>query len=210
MRHGNTTGRVALAMFLMLFVMSGCAGKKVDLAAVEDSLLTVCERHDTYVEADPKLSPVEKSVALRTSALLVKTVETAKGTSYRTAPDDPNASNGVKVVGTMICRDGRCDMPAKGYVLSTDELANKNLYFTSKGAMNLYLESNNRPHVNDADVKAYDKDAPTTPLPQPASYHAPATVYDLIPAMCYDGGGCFDVNPNASARATTTADAVSF
>ena len=46
--------------------------------AIAGSVHDVCERHDAYVNADPTLTPAQKQLRLRSSSLLVQTVDEAQ------------------------------------------------------------------------------------------------------------------------------------
>lgn len=121
--------------------ITGCDDKgKVSLAAVEPPMRTALDRLDKYLAADTKITPTEKEVALRTNALLRKTLDTAMQRPAPTAKISSNDkgrkewdTNGRKdwnVDKTGYCaRDanGRCKMnfvdlngpmPKRGEVLS--------------------------------------------------------------------------------------------
>lgn len=63
-----------------LGVLSGCRkkGSAIDSDALDLPLREVVERHDEYVEKDTTLQPVEKRIRKRTSALIVKVLDTAQ------------------------------------------------------------------------------------------------------------------------------------
>jgi hypothetical protein len=66
-------------VLVVVLVLSGCCGSgtiKVD--AVEGTLTRVVLRHQSYVEADTNLTPLEKRVAARDGTLLLKLLSEAK------------------------------------------------------------------------------------------------------------------------------------
>jgi len=67
--------RLALTLTLLLV---GCCSGHVDADAITPVLTPVLQRHDAYVEADPKLDALEKRTALRSAKLLRLTLEAAK------------------------------------------------------------------------------------------------------------------------------------
>lgn len=68
---------VMLAVAMMIGV-SGCdKGDKVDLAAVDAPIRALLDRHDKYVKADASLAQIDKDIAVRTSDLIRKTLDTA-------------------------------------------------------------------------------------------------------------------------------------
>lgn len=73
--------RIGLALaFVGIFMLTGCPGDgdKLDVAAVDAPLRALCDRHDKYVKADKSLPQVEKDIALRTTELVRKALDTAQ------------------------------------------------------------------------------------------------------------------------------------
>lgn len=69
---------VGLLAALLLF--TGCTSKgMIHVASIEGGLVKVLDRHDTYVQNDQGLSDAQRSTYLRTSQLLRKVMEEAKG-----------------------------------------------------------------------------------------------------------------------------------
>ena len=68
-----------LTLLLVLFVLVGCKGTKIDANAFNGVMEPVLERHDFYVTNDDSLSDAERESFLRSSALMRSIVETAEG-----------------------------------------------------------------------------------------------------------------------------------
>lgn len=66
-----------LLLSVMLLSLVGCKGN-IHVSSIEGALVPTLDRHDAYVKADTTLAPVQKDIALRSSALLRQTVEEAK------------------------------------------------------------------------------------------------------------------------------------
>jgi hypothetical protein len=67
-----------LSMLFAMSVLVGCQGGMITAASVDAPMRKVAARHDAYVNADTKLSPLEKSVYLRDTAELTQSLDAAK------------------------------------------------------------------------------------------------------------------------------------
>lgn len=63
---------------LALVLLAGCTSGMITATAVDTPMRKVAARHDAYINADTKLSPVEKSVYLRDTAELIQILDAAK------------------------------------------------------------------------------------------------------------------------------------
>lgn len=175
-----------MCLFAMIgmFFLTGCdTGDKVSLDAVDAPLREMCARHDAYVKADPKLEAVEKDIALRTSALVIRALDTAqrktpkKATTSVTGNGNPVIVQGsllgqsyadtVKLTGitrayqyedaTKCQQEGTCTLA----VVSTSDLAKQGLYFQSKLEMDTYLQGRKKKLSDPKDVILYEYKQPT-------------------------------------------------
>lgn len=77
--------RLALCMgaaVLMAVSVTACAPRtSIDAEALDGMMGNVLTRHDAYVRADPALSETERSIALRSSAMVRALIDEALGLS---------------------------------------------------------------------------------------------------------------------------------
>lgn len=166
-----------IAVLFCLSMLTGCDnGTRADIKQSEAALRAVLERHDAYVKADTKLDSTEKGIALRSSELITRMIDTALKKPQKTsanAPTNPadaailatyvgNHSDTLKQVGVtrsyMLqdgkeCANGECKSPPG--VVSTHELASKGLFFESERHLNDYLRGQKQPKVSGKDIKNY-------------------------------------------------------
>lgn len=71
---------LAAALSIGALTLVGCGGRGMIRASVLQGVMDpVLDRHDTYVQADGSLTPVEQETFLRSSELLRQVVDTAVG-----------------------------------------------------------------------------------------------------------------------------------
>lgn len=67
-----------LIMAFPLLILAGCQSGLINASAVDRPARKIAARHDTYVEADPKLSELERRIELRDTAELLGVLDAAK------------------------------------------------------------------------------------------------------------------------------------
>lgn len=71
--------RIYVVMLALGLMAAGCVSTgTIRAAAVDSTFRRVADRHDRYIAADASLSPLEKSVDLRDTAVLRGVLDAAK------------------------------------------------------------------------------------------------------------------------------------
>ena len=77
--HRIFDATVTLLIACLMLAVTGCASTgTIRAAAVDSTFRRVADRHDKYVNSDANLSPLEKSVDLRDTAVLRGVLDAAK------------------------------------------------------------------------------------------------------------------------------------
>lgn len=178
--NGRGVGWIGCMLVLMIVMLTGCDnGTKVDLKAVDAPLRDMTERYNAYIKADKTLPDVEKDIQLRTSALIIKVLDTA---AKKVSGVETTGNGNVIVQGTLLnqsytetvaltgitrayqyedaskCqKEGTCS----NAIVSTSDLARKGLYFQSKLEMDTYLQGRKKKLSDPKDVIIYEHKART-------------------------------------------------